>query len=101
MVDDVDYIIQERNIVGNEDKGIFIVLQVTFEPIDMLRIQVVGWLVQEKDIWFSRSNLAKRTLVRCPPERGRYICLHAKVHDPKSPRHFIYLGIQGIEIPTL
>ena len=52
MVDDIDHIVQERNIMGNEDKGIFIILQVAFEPIDMLCIQVVGWLVQEKDIWF-------------------------------------------------
>ena len=86
--------------MGNEDKGIFIVLQVAFEPIDVLRIQVVGWLVQEKDIWFFKEQFSQKDLGPLPTRKGRHIRLHAKVHDPKSTRHLIDLGIQGIEIPT-
>ena len=82
MVDDVDHIIQEGNIVGNEDKGIFIILQVAFKPIDVLCIQVVGWLVQEKDIWFFKKEFSQENLGPLPTWKGRDICLHAKVHDP-------------------
>ena len=66
MVDDVDHIVQERNIVGNKDKGIFIVLQIAFEPIDVLCIQVVGWLVQEKDIWFFKEQFSQKDLGPLP-----------------------------------
>ena len=86
MVDDIDHIVQEWNVVGNEDKGIFIVLQ------------VAGWLIQEKDIWFFKEQFSQKDLGPLPTWKGRHIRLHAKVHDPKSPGYFINLGIQGIKI---
>ena len=100
MVDDIDHIVQEWNIVWNEDKGIFIVLQVAFKPIDMLRIQVVGWLIQEKDIWFFKKQFSQKDLGPLPTWQGGHIRIHPKVHNPKSTRHFIDLGIQGIKITT-
>ena len=101
MVDDVDYIIQERNIVGNKDKGIFIILQVALEPIDVLRIQVVSWLILVARYQVFLARVWPRGPWSAAHLKGRYIRLHAKVHDSKSTRHFINLGIQGIEIPTL
>ena len=41
MIDDINNIVQEWNIVRNQDKGILIVLEIAFEPVNVFGIQVV------------------------------------------------------------
>ena len=46
MVNQVDDTVEEGNVMGDKDEGIFILLQVAFQPVNVLYIQVVGRLVQ-------------------------------------------------------
>ena len=50
VIDDVDHAVKEWNVVGYKNKGILIVLKISGEPYDVLGIQIVGGLVQTKDI---------------------------------------------------
>ena len=50
MVNQVDDTVEEGNVMGDEDEGIFILLQVAFQPVNVLYIQVVGRLVQQKNV---------------------------------------------------
>ena len=56
MVDDVYHAVQKRNVVGNQDKGIFIIVQVTFQPFDMFGVQIVGRFVQQEDVGFFQQE---------------------------------------------
>ena len=100
MIDNVNDVIQERNIMGNQDKGIFIVLQVALKPVNMLGIQVVGRLVQEQDVWFFQEELGQKNLGPLSTRQLSNICIHAIIHDTQSPRHLVNLGIQGIKVTT-
>ena len=52
MIDQIDNTVQEWNIVRDQNEGIFILFKVSFQPGDMFHIQVVGRLIQKKDIRF-------------------------------------------------
>ena len=52
MVNKVYHTVQERNVVGNEDEGVFVVDEIPFQPFDVVFIQIVGRFVQQKDVRF-------------------------------------------------
>ncbi len=62
MIDQVDDAVQERDVVGNEDKRILILVQVAFQPFDVLLVQVVGGLVQQQDVRLFQQELAQQYL---------------------------------------
>ena len=62
VIDNVNYRIQEGNIVGNKDKGILIIQKISFQPCNMLLIQIVGRLIQKQDIWLLKKKLRKKYL---------------------------------------
>ena len=62
VIDNVNYRIQEGNIVGNKDKGILIIQKISFQPCNMLLIQIVGRLIQKQDIWLLEKKLRKKYL---------------------------------------
>ena len=62
MIDQVDDAVQERDVVGNEDKRILILVQVAFQPLDVLLIQVVGGLVQQQNVRLFQQELAQQHL---------------------------------------
>ena len=62
MVDQIDNTVQKRNIVGDQDKGVLIVIQIPFQPGNMLSVQIVGRLVQKQDIRFFQKELGKKHL---------------------------------------
>ena len=62
VVDDIYDTVQKRNIMGYKDKSILIILQISGKPYDMLRIQVVGGLVQKQYVRFFQKKLCKQDL---------------------------------------
>ena len=48
--------------MGDQDKGVLIVIQIPFQPGDMLSVQIVGRLVQKQDIRFFQKELGKKHL---------------------------------------
>ena len=62
MVNNIDNIVQKRNIVGDEDKSILIFLKITLQPGNVLFVQIVGGLVKKKDVRFLKKKLGKKNL---------------------------------------
>ena len=52
MIDQIDNTVQEWDIVRDQNESIFILFKVSFQPGDMFHIQVVGRLIQKKDVRF-------------------------------------------------
>ena len=98
MVDEIDNTVQERNIVGNQDKRVFILLQIPGQPTDMFHIQIVGRLVQQKDIRFFQQQLAKQDLRSLPAAQFLHIPIQTDVIESKRSCHFLHLGIDHIKI---
>ena len=48
--------------MGNQNKGTFVFLEIALQPGNMLLIQVVGRLVQQKDVRFLQQKLSKQNL---------------------------------------
>jgi len=66
MIDQIDHTVQKWNIVADQDKGIFVIIQITFQPFNMLCIQIVGGLIQEKNIRFLQKKFAQQDLGTLP-----------------------------------
>ena len=62
MVNNVDNIVQKRNIMGDENKSILIFLKITLQPGNVLFVQIVGGLVKKKDVRFLKKKLGKKNL---------------------------------------
>ena len=63
VVDDVlADVVDEVGVVGNDDRGTWRVLKVILEPLDVLDIQVVSWLIQQENIWVLENGTAKSQL---------------------------------------
>ena len=60
MINDVHHFIQKRNVMGNQDERIFIFGEITFQPVDMLFVQIVGWLVQKQDVRLFQKEFAEQ-----------------------------------------
>ena len=58
MINQVDDTVEEGYVMGNEDEGIFILLQVAFQPVYVLYIQIVGRLVQQQNVRLFQKKLA-------------------------------------------
>ena len=46
MVDYVGHVVQEGHVVGDQDKGVFVILQKACEPPDVFHVQIIGRFVQ-------------------------------------------------------
>ena len=60
MINDVHHFIQKRNVMGNQDERIFIFGEITFQSVDMLFVQIVGWLVQKQDVRLFQKEFAEQ-----------------------------------------
>ena len=50
----------------DQDKSILIVIQVTLQPLNMFRIQIVGRLVKKQNVRFLQQKLAQKNLGALP-----------------------------------
>ena len=84
--------------MGNEDKRIFIFLQIPLQPFDMLLVQIIGRLVQKQNIRLLKQQLSKQHLGSLAAGQLCHILLHSDVSQAQSPSYLVYLGVNGIEI---
>ena len=62
MVNQIDHAVKEGNIMRNEDEGVFVFDQIAFQPFDVIFVQIVGRLIQKKNIGISINQLAETDL---------------------------------------
>ena len=48
--------------MGDEDEGVFILLEISLQPLDVLHVQVVGGLVQQQDVGLFQQQLSQKNL---------------------------------------
>ena len=57
MVNQIDHAVKEGNIMRNKDEGVFVFNQIAFQPFDVIFVQIVGRLIQKKNIRFFQKQL--------------------------------------------
>ena len=62
MIDNIDNLVEEGNVMGNQNKGMLIVLQKLGEPFDMLNVQIVCRLVQQQNLGVLQQQLSQQNL---------------------------------------
>ena len=78
----------------NQDEGIFILLEIAGEPLDVFRIQVVGRFVQEQDIRILQEQLGEEHLGPLAPGQFVHLVFQSEVPEPQASGHFFDPGIQ-------
>ena len=57
MVYEIYHAVKERNVMGDQDKGIFIVYKVTLKPFYVYRVKIVCGLVQKQYVRLFQKKL--------------------------------------------
>ena len=84
--------------MGNEDKCIFILIEIPLQPLNMLHIQIVGRLVQKKNVRLFQKQFSKQHLCSLTAAQFRHVTVKTNICKTQSPSHFLYFCINHIEI---
>ena len=64
--------------MGNQDKGIFIVLKVALQPLNMLDIQIISRLIQKENVWFFQQKLCQQNLGSLASGKFGYVLVQSQ-----------------------
>ena len=79
VIDNIDDTVEERDIVRNENKRILIVLQICRKPLDMLCVEIVRRLVEDKDRRILEKELRQEHLRTLTARQVRYIAIETDI----------------------
>lgn len=69
-----------------------VALQVVLQPGDRFRIQMVGRLVEEKDVGSGHKGAGKERAALGPPGKGRELLVGVEGEASKDPLHLLVEG---------
>ena len=101
VVDYVDYGIEELNVMGYQDEGVFVLLKESGKPDDVLVVQIVGRLVQNEDGRVFQKKLNKQNLGSLSAGEVGNILVKSYVAKSKASGYFFNLCIQLIKTAVL
>ena len=98
VINQIYHRIQERNIMRNQHKCIFIFLQIPFQPFNMNCIQIVGRFIQKQNIRLFQKQFSKKYLRSLSAAQIRHVFFQSDFRKSQCTGHFFYFGIDHIEI---
>ena len=101
MIDQINDAVQEWNVMGDQNKCILIIIQITLQPFNMLFVQIVGWLVQKQDIRFFQKQFSHQYFGTLSTGQIRNIPVKTDIHKTKGTADFFHFSINHIEIMML
>ena len=93
MVDDIDNFIEEGNVMGNQNKGMLVVLQELGEPFDMLNVQIVGRLVQQQNLGVLQQQLSKQNLAALTAGKLAYVFIQTDAAKTEAVGKFFDFAV--------
>ena len=87
--------------MGNQNEGVFVLLQESGEPDDVLVVKIVGGLVQNKDGRVFQKKLDQQNLGSLSAGKVGYILVKSDVSKAEASGHFFDLCIQLIKSAVL
>ena len=98
MIDQIDDAVEKRYVMGNQDKRVFIIVQVPFQPLDMYLVQIVRRLVQKQNVRLLQKKFSKKHPGALASGQLRHIPVKAHLRQPQGPAHLLDLRVDQIEI---
>ncbi|MNY23898.1 hypothetical protein D3C86_1575820 [compost metagenome] len=98
VVNQVDHAVQERNVMGNEDEGILVIVQIALQPFDMLLIQIVRRLIEEQNVWLFQKQLRQQYFRTLPTAQIIDVFIQADICQTQTAGRFFDFGIDHVEI---
>ena len=98
VIDQIYDTVQKRNVMGDQKERVLVFLKITGQPADMFRIQIIGRLVQQKDIRFFQKQLSQKDLRPLASAQFLHISVQADLLQAESPCDLLHLGIDHIKI---
>ena len=80
VVDQVDDLVQKRDVMGDQHKGVFVLQQVAFQPGDVLYVQIVGRLVQQQNVRLFQQQLGQQHLGALSAAEIGYVVLQPQIY---------------------
>ena len=84
--------------MGDQDKGVLIVLKVPLQPLDMLYIQVVCRLVEEQDIRLFKKKLSEEDLRSLSAGELVNVLVKTDLVEAEGASDLLHLGVDNVEI---
>ena len=84
--------------MGDQDKSIFILLEIPLQPFDMLGVQVVGGLVQKKDVRLLQKQLSQEHLGPLASGKLVHVLIQSDLIQAKGPADLLHLGVDDIKV---
>ena len=84
--------------MGDQNKGILILLQITLQPFNMLLIQIVGRLIQKQDVWLFQKQLSQKHLGTLAAGKLGNILIHANLLQAQRAAYLFYLAVNDIKV---
>ena len=97
MIDDIGDGLQEGYIVADEDEGVFVVVQIVLEPVDMLHIEIVGRLIEDEDGGCLKEKLRQQYLGALAAGKLVYRAVKTDVPKSEAAGYLLNAGIEGVE----
>ena len=98
MVDQIDDTVQERDIMGNQDKSIFVIIQITFQPFDVFLVKIVRRLVQKEDVRFFQKQFSEQCFCALSAGELGDITVQSDFRQSECAAYFFYFGVNHIKV---
>ena len=83
--------IEKIPIVGHEEDGSRKLSQCTLQPVDRLRIEMVGRFIQNQKVWLRQKAVGERDPLALSARERSHLC--RPVEDPQLGQHRLGLGL--------
>ena len=93
--------VEEIAVVGDQDKGVWIVLQILFEPVARFEVEVVGGLIEQQQIGLGQQELGETDAHL--PAAGKLAggAVHILARKAQAVEHRAGLRFQRIAVAAL
>ena len=98
MVNQVDNAVEKRDVMRYEDKRVFIIIQIPFQPLNMNCIQIIGRLVQKQDVRLFQEKLSQQHLGTLSAGQLCHIPVQSDIRKPQGAPDLFHFRIDHIKI---
>ena len=98
VIDQIDHAVEKRNVMGDQDEGVFIIQKVTLQPFDVRLVQIVGGLIQQQNVRLFQKKLSQKDSGTLAAGKLGYILIQSHIRKSERPAHLFHLAVDEVEV---
>ena len=96
--DQIDHAVEKRDVVGDQDEGVFIIQKVALQPFDVGLVQIVGGLIQQQDVRLFQKKLSQKDSGALAAGKPGHVLVQSDVRKAQRPAHLLHLTVDEVEV---